>query len=475
MEEQNSDKFESTEEIRAGFRQTKDRRRAFEIVLRDQYENMRKAQSPTEDYIARSLNALYGVLSQPDLISQELLIKYIAEIVRFVENAGLGLEFGKKYIDKAIDIYLRTGYSPIDLYLVKANLLRLDKLEDPERETALQDARKYAQATNNKEDQIKVLVALAEYYLETSRYKKSIQVCHDCEKLIRDNSQLKKHLPEVLTRLGMNYTILLNLELAKANLLQALELAKANLLQAKGHLERNLVEQDEQGENGNEYSSERIMATTLHYLGRIAAAKGNLEEAMTYYIEGNRYQQMCPEELSATAFYHLRLGELLISASLLDQARDHLQISQELFDKIHYSSSGRVQVAHAWATIYSKKGDYKRAKEYIIRAIEDARKRGFSRGQLLCSVDLFWLELKHFHILHTLNAFLQAMKTWYRTELLRGEGFFLLGKYLFQVVSTTFKLLWHSQYFAMKSASLKTSLSKCVCPMHITNNEGKDL
>jgi hypothetical protein len=80
---------------------------------------------------------------------------------------------------------------------------------------------------------------------------------------------------------------------------------------------------------------------------------------MRYYIEEYRYLQMFGQEPRARiAFYHLRLGKLLISASLVEQARDHLLLSQEIFDAIQFSSSGRLQVNLAWAALYNKEGNY---------------------------------------------------------------------------------------------------------------------
>ena len=70
-----------------------------------------------------------------------------------------------------------------------------------------------------------------------------------------------------------------------------------------------------------------------------------------------RYQHLFVQEPRARcAFYHLRLGELLISASLVEQARDHLMLSQEIFDAIQYSSSGRLQVSLAWSRSQVRKG-----------------------------------------------------------------------------------------------------------------------
>src|SRR5439155_7470615 len=120
-------------QVRTGYRMFPGKARSFEIVLRDYYEMLHTSQSPTKDLIEKSLTALSGALKQQGL-DQTLLINYIAEIIRFVENVGLGFEFGREYIDRAIDVYRRANAPLIDLYLAKAGLLGLDRLENPERE-----------------------------------------------------------------------------------------------------------------------------------------------------------------------------------------------------------------------------------------------------------------------------------------------------------------------------------------------------
>jgi len=83
-------KIQSINSTKAGFRQAKDRRNAFERVLRDYYERLRTSQSPSQEDIAQSLHALYGALNTPELVDQQLLINFISVIIRFVENAGVG-------------------------------------------------------------------------------------------------------------------------------------------------------------------------------------------------------------------------------------------------------------------------------------------------------------------------------------------------------------------------------------------------
>ena len=209
------------------------------------------------------------------------------------------------------------------------------------------------------------------------------------------------------------------------------------------------------------------METIHHYLGRIAEGEGYVEEAMRYYIEECRYLQMFAQEPRGRfAFYHLRLGELLISASLVEQARDHLLLSQEIFDAIQFSSSGRLQVSLAWAALYSKEGNYARARDYLLAAREETQNKHFSRGELLCLVKLFWLELGHFHLYHAIVTFIQALGTWRHGELRRSGGTRLFGHYLLQVLSTPFKLLQRTPHTVMGAGTFNASLTTCTCPLH---------
>jgi tetratricopeptide (TPR) repeat protein len=445
--------IQSIQATKAGFRQARDRRNAFERVLRDYYDRLRTAQPPSQEDIAQSLHALYGALNTPELIDQQLLIDFISVIIRFVENAGAGYAFSKAFMDKAIRIYRQAGFSPVELYEEKANLLRLNELESAEREQALMEAKRYAEASSDAEALLKVLLSCAVYYTEVSHYQKALQVCQECEQLIRLHSHLQKYQPSLLTFLAMNYTPLFKYRLAERCLLQSKALLDA--------------ERDRWDEAENHEIWVNSMETIHHYLGRIAEAEGHLQEAMRYYVDEYRYLQMFAQEPRARlAFYHLRLAELLISASLVEQARDHLNLSQEMFDAIQFSSSGRLQVSLAWAALYSKEGNYIRAREYVLDARKESRDKHFPRGELWCLVKLFWLEVGHFHLYRAIVTFLQAMGTWRHGELRRNESFRLFGHYLLQVLSTPFKLLKRAPHTVMGAGTLNARIDMCGCPFH---------
>lgn len=446
-------KIQNIAATKEDFRQAKDRRNAFERVLRDYYDRLRTSQSPSREDIAQSLHALYGALNTSELVDQQLLINFIAVITRFVESAGVGYAFSKAFMDKAIHVYRLAGFSPIELYQAKADLLRLDQLESAEREQALLEAKRYAEDSGNVETLLKVLLSCAVYYTEVSQYQKALQVCQECEQLIERHSHLQKYKPMLLTFFGMNYTPLFKHQLAKSYLMQAKVLLD--------------TERDRRDDAANQEIWASPMETIHHYLGRILEAEGHLQEAMRYYVEGYRYLQMFAQEPRArVAFYHLRLAELLISASLVEQARDHLLMSQEIFDAIQFSSSGRLQVSIAWGALYSKEGNYARAREYVLAAREEARNKHFQRGELWCLVKLFWLELGHVHLYRAIVTFIQALGTWRHGELRRNEAFRLFGHYLLRVLSTPFKLLNRTPHTVMGSRTFNARLNTCSCPLH---------
>ncbi len=430
--------------IQSSFRNHKDRRGAFERVLRDHYEHLRNSDSESQEYIARSLHLLNDVLKQPEHFDQKLLIGYITEVIHFVESAGLRSEFNEAFIDRIMSVYRQAGYSLINLYLVKVKFFSAYKNEHAEQEKTLLEARKYAEDFGDQEGLVRVLLSLAGYYESISHHKKSIAFCEECEKLIIRNQELKKYYPTVLKNIGINYFTLFDLQRTKYYLSQAKEL-----------LEKDMTEEHERGD---EYFGKRVLGTVLHYLGRDAERRGNLQAAIAYYIAGHRYQELSSEDLGAIAFYHLRIAELLISIPLLDQARDHLQKSQQI---INDTAIAHPQVSAAWMHFYEKAGNYKKAKRCIKYAVEEARQRNTHRLELWCLLKLFLLELRHFRFHSAALVAFQILKTWHDGEFQRR------GAKPFNSVSVVLlQILRQLHRFLPGEKTSLTSIQACICPMH---------
>jgi tetratricopeptide (TPR) repeat protein len=427
--------------IQAGFQNKEDRRNALERVVCDHYEHLRSSSSASQEYIARSLNVLNDVLKYPKQIEQKLFTHYIAEILRFVGNVGLGFEFGEAFIDRIMVVYRQCGYSLIELYLAKAKFFPIDAHEHGVREKIFFDAKKYAEEVGDYDGLISILLALTDYYTATGQYKKSINTCKKCENIIKENSVLSGYQPFILASLGVTYFTMCDPMKARRYLLMAKEMAE------------NANDDDVKAEK---YSINSILEWILHYLGREAERSGDLYSAMVYYVKGHQYQQLVSEDPGGIAFYHLRVAEVLIAASRLDQAREHLQKSQEIIANIVIAGSAHEQVRATWAEFYDKAGEYEKARESIKGSIKEAERRNVLPIELLCLLKLLSLEIRYRRVRRSILAAVQFLKRWRGIlKILRNIAF---ARLLFS------KQLSH--LFGKKISS-QSSLDKCMCPMHL--------
>lgn len=386
------------------------------------------------------LHTLDWALSQPELVNPELLAAYVTELARLMENAGAGIEF-RMAVDKAIDLYSAEEKSTVDLYLAKVEYLRLTDTGSQEKEKALRAA---AQAAKSPEDSTKVMLKLAQYYIDSSQYKLAIQTCIECEKLISENTNLHYYSPKVSDLLGITFYYLFDYETAKSHLHRACEL-------------------------GYKHNDHHTIGEALHYLGRVAMDQGDPLQAMNNFIAGWQHQ---PDNLADSAWYHLRMGNLLVAVNLIKQASDHFRQAQDVFLRIEYDGSALVQVELGWADIYKAEKEYRLAEQHYFKAIEFAQRTQFTRGGLLCLVKLFWLQLIRLRRLDkALRTFFLAMVN---REIRQNIGAKLVLKYLWQVVLVPYKRLTGSSHSVMGvSAKFSTTIDSCRCPIHANPNESQ--
>jgi len=394
------------------------------------------------------LHTLDWALSQPELVDPDLLAAYITELIRLMENAGAGLDF-RVAMDKALNFYETTGQPVVDLYLAKVEYLRLTDTESKQKEDTLRIANVSAQSA---QDRLKVSLKLIQYYIDTSQYELAIEVSETCQTLIAENEELKAYLPKVYDLAGITYYYHFNYSTAHEYLLQAVEL-------------------------GQSLHDTHTTGEALHYLGRIAMDRGDAQQAMEYFISGWQSQ---PENLADSAWYHLRMGNLLVNAGLIQQARDHYQNAQDLFMRIGYDGSALVQVELGWGDTCRADRDYAVAKRHYQQALRFAKDTRFARGELLSLVKLFWLELTNLYRLdRAIVIFLQAMVN---TEVRRNLGLRLVISYLVQVLSLPVRWLTGKPFSVTGVAtSFSAPFNTCICPMHSSNtdlsieHQGKDV
>lgn len=422
-----------TSSYKARLRDEKYRAEPLQKALQDRIALIRGQSLASISLDAYSLlHTLDWALSQPELTDPNLLAAYLTELIRLMENVGAGLDF-REAIDRAISFYQTTRQSTVDLYLAKVEYLRLTDTESSEKEEALRAASGIVQSP---EESIKVLLKLVQYYIDSSQYDRAIETCLECENLTSDHDELQGYLPKVLDLLGITYFYLFDYESAKVHLLKACEFGR--------------ICQDN-----------HTLGEALHYLGRVAFIQGDPVQAMQHYIHGSRYQR---DNLADKAWYHLRMGELLVAANLMDEARDHLAETQRLFSRIEYNGSALVQVEWAWADIYKAEKKYDLAEKHIERAMEFAIATKFPRGELASLVKLFWLQLLHRRHVHKAVYILCVAMT--KGEIRRHNSLKLLLYYISQVLLIPYKWLTGSSYSVFGATNLNITVEKCICPMH---------
>ncbi len=432
------DTLEELRTFKARLRRKEFKRIPLRETLKDCLETVKSCESSSTVDTNSLLHTLDIALKYPDLVDHSMLVLYMTELVRVMRDAGAGLDFAY-YLDQAIQFYSNRGYPLFDLYLAKAAYLGLTGVEALARKKALEAAKRLAQSP---EDFIKSLVALAAYYQSSSQYKEAIETCRECQEFIVKHRDLMKYQPEILATLGVAHFYLFDYSAAINYFEEVLEVVKS-------------------------YPNDHQAANALHHLGRIAAAQGSLFKAMEYYISASRYQERCPEDLATIASYHIRLGELLTSAGLLSQSREHLEEGQRLFAQIQETSSAQIQIDLAFADIYVLEKNYDKAERAIHKAIESSRTRGYPRGELFGLEKLFWLQFRQFRLHHAICTLYYAMRTWRGGEMGRNRGLRMLGFYFSKVPLILFRILKGSFYNVMGAANPKEKIETCICPMHL--------
>jgi len=390
------------------------------------------------DYMSQnSYSMLYTLdyaLSHPEIIAPDLLAAYTVRLTNVMENAGAAPYF-LDLLGEVIDYYQKNNQNATNLYITTVEYLRFFETASRKKEQALANARESAR---NLEDTIKVDLEIIQYYIDASQYSESKQLCDTVINIIENNEKYKVFLPQVLSRKGIIYYYLFNYKKAKA----IFEIIC----------------------NQNPLIDEHVYGEAQHYLGRIADDLGNFSVAIQFYIEGNKHQR---KNLADTAWYHLRLGNALIKLNLINQAIDHIQWSQELFGRIGYNGSPLVHIDLAWADIYRAQNDYKKAERQIAIALNHAKRIGFYRGELLCNVNLFWLQFRDLHrVDKAIITFINAMTN---REIWKNNGVGLISMYLRRILLSPAKRIFRKhQLFpaiAINSPS-QAALTSCSCDIH---------
>ncbi|MGQ4344027.1 tetratricopeptide repeat protein [Streptomyces sp. SAS_275] len=139
------------------------------------------------------------------------------------------------------------------------------------------------------------------------------------------------------------------------------------------------------------------MATALHYLGRLATARGEHHTAIELFTEGER---LSDDYLTGHGYYHQRVAEILIDHGPADDARHHLRRAEETFALVGQRSNGNQLLQGTWARWHLRQDDIAEASNILQAAIKAARRERAPRVQLVLTAELLRVRWRQRRILN---------------------------------------------------------------------------
>ncbi len=434
-------------ELKAKYLACRTRVRQTENILRSNIAKLQDNQPSTgNDEIKQLVYQLELSIIDINAVKPSVLANYLLELTRVMSNVAIESTDFDKFFNIAAKFYESNKQPLTDLYIARSQYLgKVRDVESKERKEILELA---VQSANTPEETVKALLALSSYYTDISEYNHSIEICYQCQDLVDNDPNLHKYKCKISTYLGVNYFTSFNdHSLAEKHLLAAFEMIE---------------------DYPNDLVINRVASTAYHYLGRLEETRGNLHKALSYYVTGQKHKEKCPIEFGSTAFYHLRMGELLTTARNFPQAYDHLLRSQELFRKVENRSSGWIQVNLAIAAYDSAQGKEAEALETIEKVIRDSE--NYVRGELLGLGYLLTFHVKHLNFLKIIPTLFRILRV-----SLSGKGELRRNNLLKLVTKLPLLVLLLLRRIRSKSA-LPYSQSEtlnCICPIHIVDDDDK--
>jgi len=357
-----------------------------------------------------------------------------------------------------------------DLYIAKFSCLKVRNNRNEEAKECLIQA---IYLSSSCEEKIKAYLTLAQYYEDISEYNEMKKYLDKSEKLCQTKPILENYLAHVWLLLGHYYFFQFNFRLSMQN-----------LMKARTKLE-SILKNTQNKTKESEWTYRRL-SDCLHYIGRIYHEHYELVKAAEYYIkaqrilEENQKKNLLEKEPRATAFYHLRLGQILEICQIRDGAREHYDESKNIFsygvsqkdsksDNSKIVSSGSVQVYLALANMIkdaptSQSKSYeptlKKQEAQIKKAEEDSLKTGYYRGYLLALLQLFWLYVRNLKFHLALPLVWKALTS---DEFKKSGGVLLLYRYAKKFI---FGIFYKIRFLVLLKLHSDKVLYRCHCPIH---------
>lgn len=321
----------------------------------------------------------------------KLLIKFMGKALQIWGTAQVWLD----EIETVIDEYEKNFVNaPANLYCAKFRCLKVLSFSGYKVEALIHKA---LALETDLYAQINYQLELAMYYENTSQYQKMKRILDGCEMSCRQNPNSERQLARTWLYLGHYYFYRFQFD------------------KAADHMEKSrIIFLRIFGETRNQEDREifKLLNNCFHYLGRVYFARYDFVRASKFYIKAQEFLEKAhrryalENDFSATAFYHLRLGQALEACQLLDRANYHYNKSRDIFVECE-NLGGQMHVYLTLANLIgsqiddttdSPKDNLNKRVEQIKRVADNAKERGYDRGYLESLLRLFLLYIQHFRI-----------------------------------------------------------------------------
>jgi tetratricopeptide (TPR) repeat protein len=352
-------------------------------------------------------------------------------------------------IEQLLQDYQNLGkVAPADLYISRFFCLKSLKYLHPEAEECLNKA---IILSRDNVDKIKAYSVLLRYYENISKYNKMKEILLQCESLCAA-SNLEHDLAYTWVFLGHYY-------------FRTFKFIKANKYFYKARLKMEYLLSQQQ----NYKELLRTLSNCLHFMGRIYFEEYELIKSAEFYVKAQTLlEEYCEQnsltpDIGATAYYHLRLGQVLEAAQIKENAKYHYHKSRQLFIEHNADPSSLVHVNLALANLvvdksshlyYSKKTFHKEEKQ-IKDAANKALNTGYPRGYLMALTKLLTLYVKNRNFNLGIKVFLQILNS---QEFQNLGGISFLIYYVFKI-----KIFYKIKVIFYKKIRVDKIIRFCPC------------
>jgi len=330
-------------------------------------------------------------------------------------------------IEKVLQDYQEFGeVVTAKLYLAKHDCLKRFKTLNSEAEECVYRA---ITVSKNDTEKIKSYLVLALYYENISEYNKMKNSLFKCNLFCNKNPIHEDILAHSLLLFGHYYFYKFQFSKSKEYLNKArIKLELLCQQQRDKELLRNLSE-------------------CLHYINRIYFEEHNFIQSAKFLLNAQSVLEETYQEnnltldFEATAFYNLRLGQLLEACQIRGSAKYHFDECRKLFNNLGNGSSSLVHVNLALANLIESEShdieeNFQKEEEQIKYSAKEAIQKGYSRGYLMALIQLLTLYKKHLkiHLLIKVIWDILASKEFYNLG-----GIFFLKDYFYHKIKIKFR------------------------------------